>query len=272
MPDDNLYPKDFPHLARLKVEIARDEASERLATYLAMKPPVGFTEHRSDYCAFLEYIFDVVLAFGQAACGLGRDPISQEKWPAYRIRTDVDKFLWEWACKVYDEKGRDRHGQKFRSFFEYSRGADALEWLKSQFRNSEQGHQYEAERQAVARHQAQEILKPAEDPDAPAPAPVEISSESTAPGEQETPALDPLSAEKAARRRLLAEYKAECKRLDIRMTYESITRAANPGWKSRTQIDKWLACTYVGEYDREVDRRIRKHLTSEIERLKKIRL
>jgi hypothetical protein len=84
--------------------------------------------------------------------------------------------------------------------------------------------------------------------------------------------IDPLSAEKAARRRLLNEYKAECKWLDIRMTYESITRAVNPRWKSRSQIDKWLAYTYVGEYDREVDRRIRKYLTSEIERIKKLRL
>jgi hypothetical protein len=163
MPDDNLYPKDFPGSARSKVEVARDEAGKRLDKALAMAPRSGLTTHESDKGAFWNYIFDVVLGFGQAACELGRDPISQGKWPAYRIRTDVDKFFSEFAHEAYNERGRDRTGRRFRGLSEYTDSGprhwgdstSELELLKVVFREvSEQGPQYEAERQALARHQA----------------------------------------------------------------------------------------------------------------------
>jgi hypothetical protein len=80
---------------------------------------------------------------------------------------------------------------------------------------------------------------------------------------------DPLSAEKAARHRLIDEYKTECRRHGTHTNYEIIAHAVNKRWGSRTQIEKWLACD--PRYGGEVDRQIRAYLTSETERLKKIR-
>jgi hypothetical protein len=64
-----------------------------------------------------------------------------------------------------------------------------------------------------------------------------------------------LEAQKAERRHLRDEYGAECRRRGVRVTDEMISSAANPRWKSRTQVQKWLACD--PRYDGEVDRLIR---------------
>jgi len=77
-----------------------------------------------------------------------------------------------------------------------------------------------------------------------------------------------LERRKAERMKLRDDYKAECKRCGVHVTYESIANGACPNWKSRSQIDKWLQCDW--RYDGEPDRLIRQYLTREIERLRQL--
>jgi hypothetical protein len=79
-----------------------------------------------------------------------------------------------------------------------------------------------------------------------------------------------LGEEKAERRKMIEEHRAECKRVGIDMNYAILAAAVNNRWRSRTQIEKWLACRYGGEYGAEVERQIRGYLTRETERLKAI--
>lgn len=71
---------------------------------------------------------------------------------------------------------------------------------------------------------------------------------------REVPASD-IERCKAERKKLRDCYKADCKRAGVRVTDEMIAIAANPRWKSRTNIQKWLSCD--PKYKDRPDRLIR---------------
>jgi hypothetical protein len=79
-----------------------------------------------------------------------------------------------------------------------------------------------------------------------------------------------IETEKAKRRKLLTEYKAECKLSGKHVNYRQIATDVNRRWNSRAQIDKWLACD--PRYWGETDRLMREFLTREIRRLREARL
>jgi hypothetical protein len=122
--------------------------------------------------------------------------------------------------------------------------------------------------------QTERTVKPAAVPPAPASVEIPATDRSAEPDadaiEPRSPLYGPRTAdeEKAERRRLTDEYKAECKQRDIRRTYEDIARDVNKRWGSRTQIEKWLACKYSGQYGATVDRQIRDYLKREIAQFK----
>jgi hypothetical protein len=67
--------------------------------------------------------------------------------------------------------------------------------------------------------------------------------------------LPSLDVRKAERRALRDTYKSECRTHGVKLTHPMIAEAAHKGWKSRTTIDKWLACD--ARYNGEIDRLIR---------------
>lgn len=72
---------------------------------------------------------------------------------------------------------------------------------------------------------------------------------------REPGASEDLDSRKAERRKLLSDYKAECRQNGVKVTNEMIAKAASPKWSGRTQIQKWTACD--PQYDGIPDRLIR---------------
>jgi hypothetical protein len=62
--------------------------------------------------------------------------------------------------------------------------------------------------------------------------------------------------QKAERKRLRDDYKAECKKRGVKVTDAMIAQAANKKWSDRSNIQKWLALD--PQYDGKPDRMIRK--------------
>jgi len=72
---------------------------------------------------------------------------------------------------------------------------------------------------------------------------------------EDTVSLNRHDACTAERTKLRDDYKAECKRAGVRVTDEMIAKAANPRWKSRSNIQKWRSCD--SKYEGSADRKIR---------------
>jgi len=104
------YPDEYSSRARARVEAERLRAIRDLERDWSEPPVSGFTETRSDLCAFYAYIVRVLRTFAHEACELGK----QGTWTADRIRSEVDEFLRRFTEETYRERGYDRKGKKLQ--------------------------------------------------------------------------------------------------------------------------------------------------------------
>jgi hypothetical protein len=148
-------PPGFPASAQAQVEGARLKAIRELDAARKVAPPNSWTESQWDLCAFYAYIIEIFHTFGREACELG----AQGTWTVAHVRSEVDEFLRMLISEERYERGRDRHGRKFREMVSNIDGS-LLPDVKEKIRQSDEWRQFETDLLAIAERQAEKNPKP----------------------------------------------------------------------------------------------------------------